>query len=882
MTNEIAANNFSMVDLKVKLHALVRNGVLDHRIAQILLPLGTPLAFERELWDYKLKQPTQTKGNAADPNSKAAIDREWANTVKDVIAFYNSYGGYIIFGISDSPKKVVGYTGEFDVDELNKRVTGYSKVLIECSFQVLSVAVDDTQHDIGVLHIPQRADTEHITVIRKDGPQDGNGKPLFPKGTIYLRKSDSCTRAEEPEDFHFLTSAGRRSLSFATAKPLSTPTLNHNLPPRDPSFMRFIGRDADTVSLWNWFLDEHSPLRLVAGLGGIGKTTLVREFTEDVVRTSPSGVEKVVWLSAKEAVYTAIQGKYHRASRVDFTDVNSLLKAILLELGELDATINELSDADDLLETLTANLTHIPVLLVVDDLDSLPLDLQQEAFHAVLQAFTQATAKSGKPAKCIITARLDLGASPSQLVRVRGLALPDFAEFVKETAHSIDLQLNFGGESQLMRRFHSVTDGSPTFASAVLRLIAIGESIENALTRWKGSDGEEVRRFAFERELNNLTDSQIRTLYAASVLGECYLDELIVILGTNQSMLKDCIADLRKYHLMSSGAASAQGVSLVVPASLQLMRDIVRKRVQDPKRIDDECARIRSQSKNRSQAAMRITQRVVALWQMDDPEPALDVAIQGVKENPEVGDLHCLLGRAYLRVISPNYRLAEIAFRTAKSFDCRRSELLQLWIEAKYGLSDWKGILDITESEIKKPSTPSEIYIHRATACRELAKTALSAGDSQSAGEWLKSGGDEISGAFITGKAVGNVQELKELKFDFFSEYVFLKDRQVQGDADHLDVWLAVSDSFDAFVRKPALLRLGFSRLLSWWVAVMRRDNFDQRALNLIELQLRKARAIRNTQAKFEGSQSSELISFMDDCLNSLGAKVSEYGERLS
>ena len=716
--------------------------------------------------------------------------------------------------------------------------------------------------------------------MRKDGPVDVNKKPLFPKGSVFIRKGDSCCKAEEPDDYQFLTSTGRRSFSFATVQSVSTPTLNNNLPPRDASFVRFVGRQADTVELWKWFLDPYSPLKLAAGLGGVGKTTLVREFTEDVVTSSPSGIEKVVWLSAKQAVYTAIQGKYQLASRVDFTDVVSLIKAVLVELGEPEQNVLELNDQDELLDTLTNNLTVIPAFLVVDDLDSLPLDLQQEAFHSLLQAFTRSAAKTGNPSKCLITARLDLGASPTQLLRIRGLELKDFSEYVFDTAESIELTLNFGPDSQLMKRFHTTTEGSPTFASAVLRLMALGDQIETALSRWKGGDGEEVRKFAFERELKNLTDGQIRTLYAASVLGECYLEELEVILSTNQAMLRDTVAELRKYHLMSSGAGGAQGISLLVPTSLQLMRDVVRKRVTDPKRIDDECARTRTQSASRSIVASRISQRVVALWQADDPNLALDIAKQAVRENQQVGDLHCLLGRAHLRTDPPNYQRAEVAFRDAQAFNCKRPEHMQLWIEAKYGLADWKGILDITKTSVTQKSTASEIYIHRANAYQELARESLAVVDSKTAANWYLTGGTEINEAFDHGKAVGNVLELKERKAEFLSQYVFIADRTFNSPDEHLQVWLAVRDCFELMVRRPSLLRIGFSRLQTWWVAVCRRGGFDSRAFNLVEVQVNEANKIISEQRKYDQVSGDELSRFMIETLALITTDIANYSER--
>jgi|SRR5580704_11936835 hypothetical protein len=44
--------------------------------------------------------------------------------------------------------------------------------------------------------------------------------------------------------------------------------------------------------------------------GGVGKTTLAREFAEDLVKNAPVGLEKLIWLSAKKQFYTAILGRW--------------------------------------------------------------------------------------------------------------------------------------------------------------------------------------------------------------------------------------------------------------------------------------------------------------------------------------------------------------------------------------------------------------------------------------------------------------------------------------------------------------------------------------------------------------------------------------------
>ena len=124
MSTRAENNTFSITELKIALHTLIRQGVLDDKVSDLLIQNGEPLQYERQLWDFKLKQPTATKGEVLKPEEKNAIDREWANLAKDVASFYNSYGGYIVFGVRDSPRTIVGYEGLFDVDELNKRVQG--------------------------------------------------------------------------------------------------------------------------------------------------------------------------------------------------------------------------------------------------------------------------------------------------------------------------------------------------------------------------------------------------------------------------------------------------------------------------------------------------------------------------------------------------------------------------------------------------------------------------------------------------------------------------------------------------------------------------------------------------------------------------------------
>jgi len=175
-----------------------------------------------------------------------------------------------------------------------------------------------------------------------------------------------------------------------------------------------------------------------------------------------------------------------------------------------------------------------------------------------------------------MTARLDLGASPAQLIRVRGLEKREFAEYVAMMAAHLGLPWTLGSGSKLMKKFHDTIDGSPIFATSILRLVHMGEHLDVALNKWKGADGEEVRKFAFKKELDGLSESRLRTLYAACLLGDTSLVELKQILKSSEGLVRDDVGELRKYHLLALGADIPEGgTRLLAPSGIQLMSSLI-------------------------------------------------------------------------------------------------------------------------------------------------------------------------------------------------------------------------------------------------------------------------------------------------------------------
>jgi tetratricopeptide (TPR) repeat protein len=837
MQNTEIFNQESPFSIRRRLYISIQNEEIGQNVVNDLLPRGNPHLFDRQMWDYKIELPMAPASVKPSADEKQSYDAKLAEVMKDVASFYNSYGGYLVIGISDNPRAVTGFSKYFDCDELNKRIKGATRHEIGCMFAIHDVSVHQEVKKVGLLFVPQRPDNVPPAQFNKDAPASATGKKEYLKGDIYLRQSDECIPAKASEDFAFLCSQGRRRFIAAELVSVTTP-LSNNLRERDPGFIRFVGRDNYLQELWQWLLDRFSPGKLLAGVGGIGKTTIAREFAEQLTKNSPSGFERVIWFSAKKRFYTTVMGKYVPTMRVDFADTPTLLRALLLELGWPESSTNPDWSIDELMDEVIDSLRVIPSLVIVDDVDSLEPALQQDVFHTMLQIMTRAINSEGVSSRVLLTARLDLGAAPSQVIRVTGLELSEFAEYVKMTASSMSIPWPLKTQSQQMKEFHKVSSGSPSFGASILRLISLGEGLNSALSKWRGSEGNDVRAFAFEKELNNLSDSQIRTLYVMCIFGDSSQLELKQITQSNDTLLMDDLAELRKYHLVSTGGETPKGgARLIVPSWIRLMKDLIKSKVRDPNRLEQACSKARRESPDVEGEVGRLVYRVVALWRNNSMDDALEVAKQAKTNFPSNPDLRCLLGRSYLLISPPQPRQAEAAFRKAHELKCKRVELLQLWVEAKKLLGDWIGILEIMSTATKDVLSEDNVLI-RAEAYTNLGDLAIKSGDYITATKHLLSGIDEIEDALERNPVIGRKRELLSMRALLYQSYILMLDKTISNSNNYFDIWHAVARAYRRSSISDTTLRLGVERLKGWWAAVEKRSTTNRASLEVFQNQI--------------------------------------------
>ena len=146
---------------------------------------------------------------------------------------------------------------------------------------------------------------------------------------------------------------------------------------------KFIGREKELSQLWIWLSDNFSPVRILSGLGGLGKTSLAYTFAERLIYQSHAGIDRVIWLGAKPESWSALMGAYVKPTRIDFSEINEALEQLLLESGCPAEQIPDVPSRDQLLQLGVEHLSTFNYLIILDNLDTLSDDDQQDLLHVI-------------------------------------------------------------------------------------------------------------------------------------------------------------------------------------------------------------------------------------------------------------------------------------------------------------------------------------------------------------------------------------------------------------------------------------------------------------------------------------------------------------------
>jgi len=693
---------------------------LDNRVIDALRHGDKLVSKECELWDYK---------------EQAGDDKvSLAETVLCITSLYNAYGGYLIYGVKETQDDLefvpVGTRrGTLNIGQLRQLVKTYTSRDIDVTYTELTTDFAGSNFLIGLLHIPKRPYAQPPVKFERNGPDKQPGHPVFKQNSIYVRLQDKCVPVEAVDLWEFLCSE-RSNPFLLTTRPFIPGDVNlralveNNLLDRNFICPDFFGRGEEKEALWRWLADDLSCTKVLAGDGGKGKTSIAYNFAEEVCRTKPYGIEKVIWLTAKQRQFKGEKDEFVRVPRTDFFDTESMLKALCLQLAVLEAE-TEGASIPLLQKLLKDALSQISCMAVIDDVDSTEPDQQRMILETVMQSATSR-------GRFLITTRMNRTCSSALCIDVGGLSKEDYPQLLNHLWSQLGSKLPPLKTKQIERMW-IVTDGSPLFTESLLRLCRLGMPLETAMRDWKGKRGNVVRQAALQREIEHLLPESRRVLLACALMGEASMTELKRATGYDDQRMMVCLEDLSSLFLVYAKPFVKQEPRFAVSNNTgRLVLEKKKMLVTDPVALEKAVAGLRRGRVGKDAMIVRrsvgsaILQAEALLKdnKSEDALETLDAALNEYRDNP---DLLLARGRCLLVLFdvgrqSKHLTMARRAFDKAHGCGQRKEMLYQLWCQAEIAARHPQGAVEVCTLALDNglPSQPSWLQ-KRAVAYAEWA-----------------------------------------------------------------------------------------------------------------------------------------------------------------
>ena len=303
-----------------------------------------------------------------------------------------------------------------------------------------------------------------------------------------------------------------------------------NLPPVDVMYSEFVERPHQLSELSAWLAEDRSQI-VVQGYGGAGKSALVYKFVREIRDGSHSDLIGVCWVSAKR---TEFMDGVARERHPDFEDLEGLLSAIYSGLYGSENMPPKLESSD-----VVKELKEMPILLVVDDFDTVSEDVDLASFLLYELRNT--------PTRLIYTSR-------HRITGVMNVTVPPFLDTELDQFIALKSEQYGANLSTFAKRrnaIRSVTQGFPLFVDDFIRHASI-IGIEPAMQQWSQRKGDAAREYALRRQVEYLGHSSGEVLMVLSIANRSLtVVEISEIAGLTDEDAEAGVMELLRWHMVN-------------------------------------------------------------------------------------------------------------------------------------------------------------------------------------------------------------------------------------------------------------------------------------------------------------------------------------------
>lgn len=700
------SHSWDIGSLRERLAQFSVQGTLSEDVIAPLLRDGYGAPLEFEMLDFKemIVPPV-------------GIDR----IAKAIVAMHNTFGGYLVFGVADIRNgmgfPVVGVDPtSINVEHLKDHVAANTDTRILLTGCTVA-AKTATGNNVSVIlvHIPQRRQGAEVVDFKKNAQsRTQKGKVEFSVGDFYFRNGDTTEKALGSKIFwlsglrmnYYLPGGQHRELFNQ-----KNARIQHNLPDRSAICPHFIRRESTLDLLWAWLGDDLSHWRVIAGEGGLGKSSVAYEFTEQLLRYPEHPFDQVIWLSAKQQQFDGIQNSYRRMPETHYHSFDELLTTLCLRLGHRDDEV-AVSSQNDRRRMLRDGLTLIPSFVIIDDVDSLAIDEQKKVGELVAWL-------SGNDSRFLVTTRHNHTFSSVSSIRLDGFEKDEFNEFLDILAERLPsiTSLNLRQRTELF----DATLGSPLLAESVCRHLKY-TTFDEALTNWRGKSGELARAAVLKKEIDQLSLEAKRVLVAASMSPSIALIELAQVTDYPKTIVEAAIDELDSLFLVARPKIGAEPRFAVNATTARLVLDYAQVLVSDHKRL---AQRVRGNNQgsglkpkaNDSIVAAAIRQAAAHI--KDGNVKQALATLDDAHHRRKHPDILSFKAKVLLDSSQPQFEDARKIAREAYTAGCRKPPLFDTWFQAEWALEQYTGALTAAEAAIKAKTPTEQAWYVRLSAAHK-------------------------------------------------------------------------------------------------------------------------------------------------------------------
>lgn len=639
---------------------------------------------------------------------KATIDlnttRDKVEIARDIIAFANTDGGHLVFGVRDRTFDHIGLdesVKHLDTTTIYKAVDTYMRdVGVELSAAIYEISSEEFlaaewtgKKRFGIIRVEQHP--EFILSTNRGVYKDADGREVERFRTNgYLVRRGAQTIDASPAEVRRLLSGQRRA---TLPLPQDYKPLDSNLPDRQEVAVDFIGRKGELELLEKWFVTPRQRRWMLVGDGGKGKTAIAYEFAARLQDAAPKEYHCVIWISAKRRRYDErqVQG----ISSPDFSNLTSLLDALARGYG-----FSEYYDLplEEKTEKVTQLLREFPAFIVVDDIDSLDIE-DEDAVSFLIDVSNESNSKI-----LLTSRRLPYGWGKTHST-IRGLGENDGIAFINSRVKILDLQPKIFND-RICHEILAVTDGSPLYIEDLLRFASVCPPIETAIDEWSKRSGDEAREYALKREYDYLKPDAKKMLLACCISDNpMSFEEIRLLTKLSKSVITSHLNDLHRLFLISK----PQIVEGVEKFEVNLnTRSLVLHVYSDRDLVEQFRATygsvILDQHKTLREDVAAIIRNTNAHIYNGNYMEAKAVVTAGLQRFPNEPDLIAQLGVVFSR--TKQMADAREHFEEAHRMGCKQEWVYTHWARMEFKDLEWQNAIKAAQKGIR--SCPQSARLH--------------------------------------------------------------------------------------------------------------------------------------------------------------------------